>query len=275
MIVVLLGVGAGWWRVGGFDVGPAPARAAGESPQDRGGGTNAAAAPATSRGQARAALDRFVDLGYPIRCGGGNERVVALTFDDGPGPYTEQTLDLLESAGIPATFFLNGIKLEDRFVELPRREADMGAIGNHTWNHVDVTELSSEGMVAEIDETSRALQEIAGVQVRMFRPPFGQYDEESEARVRALGMVIVLWSVDSGDAAEGATGPVELRTLRDEIWPGAIILLHENRGSTQHVLPKLLRVLDRRNLRPVTVPELLAVDPPTVGQLRSGTCPSG
>ena len=269
LLVTLVGAGVGWWRSGGFDAGPAAARASGTP------SWGDATRPVVEPGRAAAAVDRFAELGYPVRCGGGNERVVALTFDDGPGPYTEQTLDLLETAGVRATYFLNGVKLEDRFLHLPRREAAIGAVGNHTWNHVEVTDLSSEGMVAEIDETSRVLQEGTGVPISLFRPPFGAYDETSQAHVRALGMVTVLWSVDSGDAAQDATGSVEMATLRDEIRPGSIILLHENRGSTQHVLPNLLRVLARRDLRPVTVPELLAIDPPSMDQLRSGTCPPG
>lgn len=265
-LLILVSAVIGWWRSGRLEPRPATAEAADARP----GGE--ATRPVVGPGPVAAALDRFAGLGYPVRCGGGTERVVALTFDDGPGPYTEQTLDQLEAGGVRATFFLNGIKLEDRFLHLPSREAAMGAVGNHTWNHVDATGLSSEGMVAEIDETSRALGEATGTAVRLFRPPFGAYDDEVQAHVRALGMVTVLWSVDSGDAAADVTGSVEMATLRDEIRPGSIILLHENRGSTQHVLPNLLRLLARRDLRPVTVPELLAIDPPSVDQLRSGTC---
>lgn len=254
--VVALSAAVGWWRLQG--PGLAESR------------------PAVSAGEIRQALDGFAGLGQPVLCGGGGDaRVVALTFDDGPGPLTEATLDLLEEAGVPATFFLNGIKLEERFAHLPAREARLGVVGNHTWNHVDVTGLSAEGLEAEIGETSRALRSATGAPVRLFRPPFGARDEALDAHVRSQGMVTVLWSVDSGDSVAGATGPDLLRTLRRDLHPGAIVLLHENRGTTQHILPKLLRILERRDLRPVTVPELLALDPPTVRQLRSGSCPGG
>ncbi len=107
--------------------------------------------------------------------------------------------------------------------------------------------------------------------VRLFRPPYGAHDAAVDAEVRSHGMLQVLWSVDTEDS-RGATADDIVATVRDEVRPGAIVLLHENRGTTRHALPRILDVLRRQHLRAVTVPELLAADPPSDAQLRSGSC---
>jgi peptidoglycan/xylan/chitin deacetylase (PgdA/CDA1 family) len=90
--------------------------------------------------------------------------------------------------------------------------------------------------------------------------------------VRSLGMLQVLWSIDSGDSAVATTAQVETNVL-DELRPGAIVLFHENRGTTLHALPSLLRAITERGYRMVSVPELLAADPPSAEQVRTGACP--
>lgn len=217
-------------------------------------------------------MRRFARLGYPIYCGGGNARVVALTFDDGPGPYTRDAVRTLRAAGARATFFLVGRRLSEGLIPI-REVAAVGAIGNHTWNHVSVAGATAESLASEIDETSRAIEARTGTPVTLFRPPYGERDEASSAHVRALGMLEVLWTFDSGDSAPGALARTEMRTIRREIAPGSIVLLHENRGPTHSSLPELLRLLAERRLQPVTVPELLAIDPPSIHQLRTGSCP--
>jgi peptidoglycan/xylan/chitin deacetylase (PgdA/CDA1 family) len=225
-----------------------------------------------SLAEAETAVRRFVRLGLPIRCGGGKGRYVALTFDDGPGPYTEGTIDLLRSSGARATFFFNGIKLEDWFIHLPREASRIGAVGNHTWNHVALPSLSQEEMVSEIDKTKVALEEATGAPVTLFRPPYGQHNDIVDAHVRERGMLLVLWSIDSGDSLPGATGPAVRDHLKEHLAPGAVILLHENRGSTHNALPRILKLLQHRDFTPVSIPELLALDPPSVHQLRAGEC---
>src|SRR4051794_20241679 len=90
--------------------------------------------------EATRALDAALSRGEPIYCGGGRGNVVALTFDDGPGPFTERLLALLRAADAHATFFLVGSRLRD-WPEAPRAESELGAVGNHTWSHPHLTEL--------------------------------------------------------------------------------------------------------------------------------------
>ena len=84
-------------------------------------------------------------------------------------------------------------------------------------------------------------------------------------------MLEILWSVDSADS-RGATADEILATVEQDARPGSIVLLHENRGTTRNALPRLLDALRRKGIRTVTVPQLLALDPPTPHQLSTGSC---
>jgi peptidoglycan/xylan/chitin deacetylase (PgdA/CDA1 family) len=106
--------------------------------------------------------------------------------------------------------------------------------------------------------------------VELFRPPYEGHDARVDSVVRTLGMVEVLWSIDSRDS-EGAAWYQIVDNSARLVSPGSIVLIHENRGQTVRALDyRLLRLLRRRGLTPVTVPELLALDPPTQGQLLLG-----
>ena len=138
------GLGKGTFGKGFSPGGPsrvlagAKAKASGMS-----GGSLAAAspdAPLVTEAEATAAVQRFVRLGLPVYCGGRLGNFVALTFDDGPGPYTQQTMQILDAGGSRATFFLVGKKLQ-YWPELPPQEAAMGAIGDHTWDHIPLPNL--------------------------------------------------------------------------------------------------------------------------------------
>src|SRR5207245_1558085 len=96
----------------------------------------------------QAALDRYKALGLPIFCGGTQHKYLALTFDDGPGPQSEQVMNMLAEAGQRATFFVVGREIPKK-PDVPRREAETGAVGNHTFNHADLTRLDSIVMPSE------------------------------------------------------------------------------------------------------------------------------
>ena len=253
--------GTGWWRL----TGGAEARAARSRPA-------LPKAYSVAADEADAAVRRFASLGLPLYCGGGDARVVALTFDDGPGPYTADTVRLLRDAGARATFFFVGRRLAEGWLPLGD-VLEVGAVGNHSWSHVSVAGGDAAVLSGEIDATSAALERRSGAPVTLFRPPYGERDDASAAHVAARGLLEVLWTFDSGDSAPDALARTVMRTLRRELRPGAIVLLHENRGSTHNRLDEILELLARRRLQPVTVPELLAIDPPTPRQLRTGACP--
>jgi len=217
-------------------------------------------------------IKRFAAAGEPIFCGGGGEPVVALTFDDGPGPYTQETLDLLRSRGMTATFFFVGKLLADpRFQAIPAAAARVGAVGDHTWDHISMVGLSQSELEQEIGRTRHALARETGQSISLFRPPLEQHDATVDGWLRDHAMTEVLWSVDTQDSM-GANARHIFAEVRDHLSPGDIILMHENRGTTQNALPRILDLIGSKGYRTVTVPQLLALDPPSRVQLRTHTC---
>jgi peptidoglycan/xylan/chitin deacetylase (PgdA/CDA1 family) len=220
-----------------------------------------------------AAIARLIRDGHPVFCGGGRKPLVALTFDDGPGPYTPHTLRVLRQHGAKGTFFLVARVVTGwpSLKDVPRQEAAQGAVGDHTFNHQSLPGMTADELQHEIGDARTVVQAASGRTVRLFRPPYGAHDAAIDALVRSLRMLDVLWSVDSGDS-QGATADQIVATLRDDVRPGSIVLLHENRGTTRKALPAILDLLRDRGLRAVTVPELLAADPPSPAQLRTESC---
>jgi peptidoglycan/xylan/chitin deacetylase (PgdA/CDA1 family) len=256
-------------------------RAAGQTADSRsGGGTTDASSGGARSGSnggvvdvgAGTTLQRLIDAGQPIYCGGGTQPLVALTFDDGPGPDTLETIAALKAAGMTATFFEVGKLLgEPMFDGIPKAAARFGAIGDHTWDHISMVGLSATELDAEIARTRRVLQQLTGQRVTMFRPPLGQHDATVDAYVRSAGMLQIMWTIDSGDSM-GASDDQIYRTIRAHLSPGDIVLLHENRGTTQNALPRIIRLIQRKGYRTVTIPQLLTMDPPSPEQLRHHTC---
>jgi peptidoglycan/xylan/chitin deacetylase (PgdA/CDA1 family) len=231
-------------------------------------------APARSR---LAALDaigdtnirRLARLGLPIYCAGPRGREVAFTFDDGPGPYTYLALKKLREAGDRATFFVVGRSMDFFPGHLPS-ELRLAAIGDHTYTHPVLPSLSSAGITSEIQRTEQKIEAQIGERVYLFRPPYGARDGTVDQIARQLGVLEILWTVDSGDSL-GANWAGIIRNVEAGLRPGAIVLMHENRGQTIRALTTLLPELHRRHLRSVSLPELFASDPPSVAQVRRGS----
>jgi peptidoglycan/xylan/chitin deacetylase (PgdA/CDA1 family) len=224
--------------------------------------------PVAAPSQQQAALTRFAAAGKPIYCAGRGHRLVALTFDDGPGPYTRLALRKLQAAHVPATFFLVGKEI-DAYPGLPAVERSVGPLGDHTYTHPELTTLDPATMQSEIARTQQRVASAAGAPPRLFRPPYGARNPAIDAEAKALGMVEILWDVDTRDS-EGANYAGIAANVRHQVRPGSIVLMHENRGQTIRALDHILNTLRRQRLTPVTVPELLAADPPTAAQLAAG-----
>jgi peptidoglycan/xylan/chitin deacetylase (PgdA/CDA1 family) len=199
-----------------------------------------------SRTAGEVAVERLARGGVTVYCGGRGRRLVALTFDDGPGPYSRALAAELRRSHARGTFFLVGERLAWWHGAL-RAEAAVGAIGVHTWTHARLSTLDTRGLQAEIGRTRGAEIARTGRHIALFRPPYGTRTPSADAYLRRLGVLQVLWDVE--DSAQG-------------IRPGSIVLLHENRSETLPRLRAIVRDLARRRLRAVTVPELLAASPP-------------
>jgi peptidoglycan-N-acetylglucosamine deacetylase len=217
---------------------------------------------------------QLLDAGIPIYCGGGTKGYVAFTFDDGPGPYTAQLVALLKQYGVRATFFDIGRKASGK-PALVRLQASVGAIGDHSFTHPNLIKLPRAQIIAQLARTQKAIKRITKRKVIVFRPPFGDNDPGILRIARGLGMLEVLWNQDSGDASEASTPSSQeiYQHLVDRVRAGGIVLMHEDEQvpATLNALKLYLPVFQQTGLKAVTVPQLLALDPPPLEQVAKGS----
>jgi peptidoglycan/xylan/chitin deacetylase (PgdA/CDA1 family) len=220
------------------------------------------AAP-TDRTAESAAITRT--LGYTpfVRIAGSQHREVALTFDDGPGPYTPAIVGVLRRMHAPATFFEVGI--EERYFHASTNAiiALGDPIGDHTELHRPLSTLSPRDQRAEVLDDAAAIGQYEAPFPRLFRPPYGMWDTETLRLLRSYRMLMVLWTVDTNDyRLPGVRAIVDAAVHGAR--PGAIILLHDaggDRSETVAALPRIIRALRARRYRLVTVPRLLHANP--------------
>jgi peptidoglycan-N-acetylglucosamine deacetylase len=222
-------------------------------------------APAQTPGAAVKAVLAYTPF---VKQGGDRGREVALTFDDGPGPYTPAVLNVLEHRHVHATFFAIGEMLRYFSASTVRELRDGDVIGDHTQTHPEMATLSARAQHEELFEQILHIELLGGPRPTLFRPPYGSYDATTMRQLRALHLLMVLWSVDTDDYLQPGVAVIVQRALAGAS-PGAIILMHDAGGTrTQTVaaLPIIIGKLRARGFRLVTVPELLADDPPPPGQ---------
>lgn len=195
-----------------------------------------------------------------------NQKLVALTFDDGPyPPYTDSILDILKERKIPATFFVIGRNAQ-KHPELIRRIALEGhQLGNHTYNHIDLLKADRQAIVSEIQQTSDVIRSIVGFSPHVVRPPHGFRDAVVMDAMAEYKLSVVEWSVVSRDWVNPGAETIASRTL-SSVKNGAIILLHDGDGvaatapraqtveATRIIIDKLLA----EGYKFVTVDEILA-----------------
>lgn len=228
--------------------------------------------PAVARGSGtqaqQAAVQRLAAYGLPLFCGGRSKRVVALTFDDGPGPYTRLAIAKLRKHHLRATFFLVGKQIR-AYPGLAPLERLVGVDGDHTMTHPFLPALPHAEMVQEIAGAKALIERATAQRVLLFRPPYEGRTPAIDREARALGMLEVLWTVDSRDSLGADYAEIE-RSVLAGLHPGSIILMHENHGQTIRALLSVFAALARDHLSAVTIPELVAEDPPSLAQLRAG-----
>jgi peptidoglycan/xylan/chitin deacetylase (PgdA/CDA1 family) len=239
---------------------------AGASPAGR---SSARAAPAVGSGYPETSeVRRLIALGRPIYCAPRRGNEVALTFDDGPGPYTRLMLDKLRKHHVEATFFIVGRNVA-LAPALLRRERRAGAVGDHTYTHPLLTSLPAAAQEAQLASTQTAVARASGGPVFLFRPPYGAHDASTDRIARSRGLLEILWNVDSRDSLGASYAQIE-RTVLAGLHPGSIILMHENHGQTVRAMLSIFAALQRRRLRAVSVPQLLSDDPLSATQVRAG-----
>lgn len=206
------------------------------------------------------------------------EKVIALTFDDGPNAAaTPQILDVLRDHQVKATFFLIGANVE-RCPEIVRRmKAEGHFIGNHTARHSRFDQSAIADIARDIGDGQRAIQTVIGAAPSWFRPPFGINGPGMEEACRSNGLAIAGWSADAND-----WNPHPVEELVDRIVsqaiPGDILLLHDgwethqgaDRRNTVAALKPILEKLKAEGFRFVTMPDLLKAAGQPVAEFENG-----
>jgi peptidoglycan/xylan/chitin deacetylase (PgdA/CDA1 family) len=197
--------------------------------------------------------------------------VVALTFDDGPSPWTEQILDLLAAHDGRATFFALGcLAADDERGPTLRRVVESGCeVGNHTFTHPHLTEIGDEEIRDEFERAGGAIEAATSTRPRLWRPPFFHVDERVRAAVAPFGLLEVGCSMMPWDWEWDSDRTVEF--VLERLRPGSIVCMHDGRPpdepaelsrptreATVTAVGVILETMRERGLRSVTITELLA-----------------
>ncbi len=194
----------------------------------------------------------------PIATG---DKVIALTFDDGPWPETtDSILATLKQEKIKATFFMIGQPLKE-FPAIGKRVlADGHAIANHTLHHW-YHKMSPAVAQKEIDDTEKIIKEVLHIETAYFRPPGGVLTNGLVSYAHSKKQSVLMWSVDSNDSHPRRPSPAAMiKTVLAQATPGGIVLMHDGGGkheNTAKALPEMITKLRAQGYKFVTIPELL------------------
>jgi peptidoglycan-N-acetylglucosamine deacetylase len=190
-----------------------------------------------------------------------SRRVVAITFDDGPNPvYTPQILDIFSAAKGKATFFMIGDQMRNN-PEVVKQVADQGhEIGNHTFNHPKLSQLSMEDCLDEIEQTDKLVEEMTGRKPVVFRPPYLDYNQDTVSILQQKGYPMI--GALNLEALDWEQPGVEyiLEKSMDVVKNGSILIFHDgygDRSQTIEAVRMLVSELTSQDYQLVTVSELL------------------
>lgn len=181
-----------------------------------------------------------------------SDKLIALTFDDGPNYNTSKVLDVLAKYNVKATFFVLGSKAKDN-KKILKREYDSGMeIGNHTFNHLLLTKYKENVIKDEIDKTSSVIFEVTGRYPKLLRPSYGAYNNT----IKKIGdMPIIIWDIDTLDWKYHNSKRIASRVI-NKVKDGDIILMHDIYSATANSLNIIIPELQNRGYTFVTIPEL-------------------
>lgn len=201
------------------------------------------------------------------------QKLVALTFDDGPAAtYTEAYLDILAEHDAKATFF-NLSSNEEQLPELARKVAESGnQLCSHTNQHLDLTTLGQEELIAEITSARETIASLTGVDTTVIRPPYGSFNQSCWLMSQGAMTVSVLWNQDTVDWSQPGSDAIVENALAG-VQPGSIILMHDGGGERSQdieALPQIIESLQKDGYKLVTLSELLASDPDVPAKIAAG-----
>ena len=190
------------------------------------------------------------------------EKLVALTFDDGPHKYrTDEILDVLKKYNVKATFFVVGVMAKE-YPDIIRREIAEGhEIGNHTYSHLNMRCLDEKTLECEIELTEKAIFEACEYRPKLFRPPEGWCNKSIASVAGKMDYNVILWNIDTLDWAHTDSKKIYEGVI-DSIEPGSIILFHDyvtGKSPTPDALEMIIPELLANGYRFVTVSELISI----------------
>jgi len=210
----------------------------------------------------------LVRKGTIYRVRDDSQKLVAVTFDDGPSPvWTPQILEALKQSGIKATFFMIGEQVL-KYPDIARRVVAEGhEIGNHSFDHHVLLYYTNDELEKEIIRAEEAIEVVTGVTTRYFRPPKAWLTDKEKQKIRQMGYKVILWSLNSKDWVTFDDKYI-IRYLVKRTRPGDIILFHDSGGvfsieggdrhETVLTIPRLVEKLKEKGYKFVTISELLA-----------------
>ena len=180
--------------------------------------------------------------------------MLALTFDDGPGQYTDRLLDCLEENGAHATFFMLG-ELVGSYPDTVRRMAELGCeIGNHSWDHTQQTTIDLDSVVSQFSRTDDALIQACGQAATVFRAPYGSYNQDI---IDAVGKPHVMWSLDSLDwSYKDVDLDYQEIMEKGDLSDGTIILMHDIHEPSVECATRIIPELIEQGYKLVTISEM-------------------
>jgi peptidoglycan/xylan/chitin deacetylase (PgdA/CDA1 family) len=207
--------------------------------------------PAGAAGSAPA----FTTAQAPGGAGTAGQRVIALTFDDGPGPFTPQVLSILQQYRVPASFFDIGEEVAS-YPQYARLVAAAGyPVEDHTWSHPDLTKLPASGVAAQIDQTQSEIQAVTGTTPRCMRPPYDAFNASVLDQVAARGLTTMSYSIDPKDWTLPGVSAI-IHNVVGAAFPGAVVDLHDaggDRSQTVAALPQIITQLRAQGYQFVSI----------------------
>ena len=180
------------------------------------------------------------------------KKMVALTFDDGPGQYTMELLNCLEENGAHATFFMQGINAEQYPDEIKKMKEIGCELGNHSYNHPQLTTLSGDEIKNQFEKTSSIIEDACGSRPTVARTPYGAQDETVLSYV---GMPCFMWDIDTLDW-KTMNADSTYNTTMDSVTDGDIVLMHDIHQPSVEAALRIIPDLIEQGYKLVTVSEL-------------------
>ena len=171
--------------------------------------------------------------------------LVALTFDDGPGSYTADTLDVLSELRIAGTFFVVGNNVEQRPELVARTAAEGHEVANHSYSHADFMDLTHEQIQEEVLRTDQAIRDAGVTPLEVLRPPYGHWDGPGgrvESAVKSVGYTLVTWTYSPTDYLN--TAEVIRARVRESLHDGMVVLLHDGSSNAPEMIAALPGIAD-------------------------------